>query len=184
MHICFQFSVLFSLSCGFFFGWKLHGSLVYIKRYDERDYLCFTDDVIRHLYSSLFRKLRWNINDSLSFLCLGSASKTEHESALASEVPAPPKNTVVGGKAALQPERTPVTANETDAILVSKILLIYNNIFGCSIFPVQWFCSFCSWADAFKGECTKQKLTSSNAIKKIKWSKDVCYYVFNWIIKH
>nr|XP_008380931.1 uncharacterized protein LOC103443809 [Malus domestica] len=48
----------------------------------------------------------------------GSASKTQHESALGSDVPARSKNTAVGGKASLQPERTPVTANEIDAILL------------------------------------------------------------------
>ncbi|KAK9147273.1 hypothetical protein Scep_006030 [Stephania cephalantha] len=35
-----------------------------------------------------------------------------------SEVPAPPANTAVGGKATLQPKRTPVSDKEIDAILV------------------------------------------------------------------
>ncbi|XP_061995926.1 uncharacterized protein LOC133713909 [Rosa rugosa] len=49
----------------------------------------------------------------------GSTSHTQDASSasLGSEVPAPPKNPGVGGKASLQPERTPVTAREIDAIL-------------------------------------------------------------------
>lgn len=36
-----------------------------------------------------------------------------------SEVPAPPINTAMGGKASLQPKRTPVSDREIEAILVS-----------------------------------------------------------------
>lgn len=55
---------------------------------------------------------------------LGSTSKTQDASSasLGSDVPAPLKNAAVGGKASLQPERTPVTAREINAILVSKTL--------------------------------------------------------------
>ncbi|XP_015878228.3 uncharacterized protein LOC107414599 isoform X1 [Ziziphus jujuba] len=35
-----------------------------------------------------------------------------------SDVPAPPINTAVGGKASLQPKRTPVTDREIEAILL------------------------------------------------------------------
>ncbi|KAK9144003.1 hypothetical protein Syun_013403 [Stephania yunnanensis] len=38
-----------------------------------------------------------------------------------SEVPAPPANTAVGGKATLQPKRTPVSDKEIDAILLGGI---------------------------------------------------------------
>lgn len=50
----------------------------------------------------------------------GSTSKTQDASSasLGSDVPAPLKNAAVGGKASLQPERTPVTAREIDAILL------------------------------------------------------------------
>ncbi|KAG9448284.1 hypothetical protein H6P81_014412 [Aristolochia fimbriata] len=56
----------------------------------------------------------------------GSASETQSASAgaaeknfsLSSEVPAPPRNTTVGGKASLQPKRTPVSEREIEAILM------------------------------------------------------------------
>ncbi|KAK9103882.1 hypothetical protein Sjap_021136 [Stephania japonica] len=38
-----------------------------------------------------------------------------------SEVPAPPANTAVGGKATLLPKRTPVSDKEIDAILLGGI---------------------------------------------------------------
>ena len=38
-----------------------------------------------------------------------------------SEVPAPPINTAMGGKASLQPKRTPVSDREIEAILVSTL---------------------------------------------------------------
>ncbi|PRQ60421.1 hypothetical protein RchiOBHm_Chr1g0381011 [Rosa chinensis] len=49
----------------------------------------------------------------------GSTSHTQDASSasLGSDVPAPLKNPGVGGKASLQPERTPVTAREIDAII-------------------------------------------------------------------
>ncbi|PON72097.1 hypothetical protein PanWU01x14_069390 [Parasponia andersonii] len=57
----------------------------------------------------------------------GSASQTQQarsedtrqKSTLTSDVPAPPQNTAVGGKASLQPRRTPVSDREIEAILVS-----------------------------------------------------------------
>ncbi|KAH1107624.1 hypothetical protein J1N35_011392 [Gossypium stocksii] len=45
-------------------------------------------------------------------------------SRLSSDVPAPPTNTAVGGKASLLPKRTPVSEREIEAILVSKIELL------------------------------------------------------------
>ena len=36
-----------------------------------------------------------------------------------SDVPLPPQNTAVGGKASRQPKRTPVTDKEIEAVLVS-----------------------------------------------------------------
>ncbi|PON96834.1 hypothetical protein TorRG33x02_072130 [Trema orientale] len=44
---------------------------------------------------------------------------TRQKSTLTSDVPAPPQNTAVGGKASLQPRRTPVSDREIEAILVS-----------------------------------------------------------------
>ncbi|XXG42383.1 hypothetical protein AAC387_Pa01g2678 [Persea americana] len=46
-----------------------------------------------------------------------SGSKSQ-EYSLRSEVPASPTNTAVGGKASLQPKRTPVTEKEIEAILL------------------------------------------------------------------
>ncbi|KAL7214120.1 hypothetical protein ACSBR1_026521 [Camellia fascicularis] len=42
-------------------------------------------------------------------------------SAPRSDVPAAPTNTAVGGKASLQPKRTPVTDREIEAVLVSWV---------------------------------------------------------------
>lgn len=52
-------------------------------------------------------------------VCLGSTcSQAQHETeSIESDVPAPPKNAAAGGKASLQPERTPVLAKEIEAIL-------------------------------------------------------------------
>ncbi|XP_021826274.1 uncharacterized protein LOC110767134 [Prunus avium] len=48
-----------------------------------------------------------------------TCSQAQHETeSLGSDVPAPPKNTAAGGKASLQPERTPVLAKEIEAILL------------------------------------------------------------------
>lgn len=60
-----------------------------------------------------------------------SASQTQQttsedahrKSTRSSDVPAPPQNTAVGGKASLQPKRTPVSDREIEAILVSWMLL-------------------------------------------------------------
>ncbi|XP_052172319.1 uncharacterized protein LOC127788245 [Diospyros lotus] len=41
-----------------------------------------------------------------------------HISLSSSDVPAPPTNTAVGGKASLQPKRTPVSDREIEAILL------------------------------------------------------------------
>ncbi|KAJ4822617.1 hypothetical protein Tsubulata_020948 [Turnera subulata] len=38
-----------------------------------------------------------------------------------SDVPAPPSNTAVGGKASLQPKRTPVTDREIEAIQLGAV---------------------------------------------------------------
>ncbi|XP_015571200.1 uncharacterized protein LOC8274354 [Ricinus communis] len=51
----------------------------------------------------------------------GSTSQTQdihHISMSSSDVPAPPSNTAVGGKASLQPKRTPVSHREIEAILL------------------------------------------------------------------
>jgi hypothetical protein len=39
-----------------------------------------------------------------------------------SEVPAPPSNTALGGKASLLPKRTPVSEEEIDVIMVTHTL--------------------------------------------------------------
>ncbi|XP_068667192.1 uncharacterized protein [Aristolochia californica] len=54
-----------------------------------------------------------SVSDSSS-----SAGKAEKKISLSSEVPAPPRNTAVGGKASLQPKRTPVSEREIEAILL------------------------------------------------------------------
>ncbi|KAG7981324.1 hypothetical protein I3843_05G227900 [Carya illinoinensis] len=41
-----------------------------------------------------------------------------HPKSIASDVPAAPTNTAVGGKASLQPKRTPVSDKEIEAILL------------------------------------------------------------------
>ncbi|PSS32336.1 Vacuolar protein sorting-associated protein like [Actinidia chinensis var. chinensis] len=46
----------------------------------------------------------------------------EHISMSSSDVPAAPINTAVGGKASLQPKRTPVSDREIDAILLGGCL--------------------------------------------------------------
>uniref|UniRef100_A0A7N0RC19 Uncharacterized protein n=1 Tax=Kalanchoe fedtschenkoi TaxID=63787 RepID=A0A7N0RC19_KALFE len=58
----------------------------------------------------------------------GAPTRTESESAnteaslfFASDVPAPPRNTAVGGKASLQPKRTPVSEKEIEAILLGGV---------------------------------------------------------------
>lgn len=63
-----------------------------------------------------------NVSDEFSSY-LGFASQTQDASSasLGSDVPPPPKNPGVGGKASLQPERTPLTAREIDAIIVSLV---------------------------------------------------------------
>lgn len=43
-----------------------------------------------------------------------------------SDVPAAPINTAVGGKASLQPKRTPVSEREIDAILVSNFFFFVH----------------------------------------------------------
>ncbi|XP_058100398.1 uncharacterized protein LOC131245156 [Magnolia sinica] len=54
-----------------------------------------------------------------SHLQMASASGKAQESySLRSEVPAPPSNTALGGKASLQPKRTPVSDKEIEAILL------------------------------------------------------------------
>ncbi|EEF48958.1 hypothetical protein RCOM_1579620 [Ricinus communis] len=45
-----------------------------------------------------------------------------------SDVPAPPSNTAVGGKASLQPKRTPVSHREIEAILNSWSIRIPLNM--------------------------------------------------------
>ncbi|KAL5999003.1 hypothetical protein ACLOJK_009952 [Asimina triloba] len=52
---------------------------------------------------------------------ISSSSKAQDGYALSSEVPARPKNTAVGGKASLQPKRTPVSDREIEAILVCRV---------------------------------------------------------------
>ncbi|MQL74883.1 hypothetical protein Taro_007255 [Colocasia esculenta] len=52
-----------------------------------------------------------------------SAGEAQH--AYKSDVPAPPTNTAFGGKASLQPKRTPVSDKEIESILVlGRLLLI------------------------------------------------------------
>ncbi|MBA0795960.1 hypothetical protein Gohar_006775 [Gossypium harknessii] len=73
--------------------------------------------------------------------CIGSISETQAtrkdggvignfiaRSRLGSDVPAPPSNTAVGGKASLLPKRTPVSEREIEAILVSKIDLLTSRL--------------------------------------------------------
>ena len=65
------------------------------------------------------------IQHSLCYQYIGSSAQTKDRKAQQffsskSDVPAPPINTAVGGKASLQPKRTPVTDKEIDAILVSE----------------------------------------------------------------
>lgn len=58
---------------------------------------------------------------------MGSTSETQQAtskeaykmSTPKSDVPLPPQNTAVGGKASRQPKRTPVTDKEIEAVLVS-----------------------------------------------------------------
>lgn len=62
------------------------------------------------------------ILDCHTFPCIGSASLAQHtptnKDTYKSDVPAAPINTAVGGKATLQPKRTPVSNKEIEAILV------------------------------------------------------------------
>lgn len=60
-------------------------------------------------------------------VCLGSTcSQAQHETeSLESDVPTPPKNAAAGGKASLQPERTPGLAKEIEAILVRAKFYTY-----------------------------------------------------------
>lgn len=64
------------------------------------------------------------------YQCAGSsqnqaAAKEWDAQRTMSDVPAAPINTAVGGKASLQPKRTPVSDREIDAILVSKLRLFF-----------------------------------------------------------
>lgn len=74
-----------------------------------------------------------SISDFHYFLCTDSTSQAQSRDAhnitiSKSDVPAAPTNTAMGGKASLQPKRTPVSDKEIEAILVSKISSeIYQN---------------------------------------------------------
>jgi hypothetical protein len=79
-----------------------------------------------------------------TFPFTGSTSQTQHTSTKkdthkitisGSDVPAGPINTAVGGKASLQPKRTPVSDKEIEAILVRKIFrrIIKIKILGVGI---------------------------------------------------
>ncbi|GFY83424.1 hypothetical protein Acr_03g0001980 [Actinidia rufa] len=61
----------------------------------------------------------------------------EHISMSSSDVPAAPINTAVGGKASLQPKRTPVSDREIDAILVS---VNFTSIGWLLVTSTGWTC--------------------------------------------
>ncbi|MFQ6668014.1 hypothetical protein Gotur_033842 [Gossypium turneri] len=103
----------------------------------------------RRLFTLLLFGFGWDevLDLDLSFLklgfccCIGSISETQAtrkdggvignfiaRSRLGSDVPAPPSNTAVGGKASLLPKRTPVSEREIEAILVSKIDLLTSRL--------------------------------------------------------
>lgn len=55
-----------------------------------------------------------------------STSSAQNVSTPRSDVPAPPSNMAVGGKATLQPKRTPVSDREIEAILVSVLKVTFH----------------------------------------------------------
>ncbi|KAE8647803.1 hypothetical protein Csa_000203 [Cucumis sativus] len=78
----------------------------------------------------------------LIILGTGSALQSQHNpdkdigyyALSGSNVPAPPQNMAVGGKASLLPKRTPVSDREIEAILVSKTVFLS----GYSVNSYTW----------------------------------------------
>lgn len=78
---------------------------------------------------------------------LGTASETQKVSGgdIASQTffSSSKSSTTLGGKASLQPKRTPVSSEEIEAILVCKTLLFFAgsfySVFGSSVFSAMYF---------------------------------------------